>query len=153
MTDEKKDINPVRNKSLKTITDQSMDRISNGVKQPSGESESLSPEQKVEFFQEGRKELIMKEQTKEESITKEALKREIDTMELNDSLKKEAYEKAKKIQTLGQEEKIEHLLEDAKVKGIVFSIKVAQQINDPYVLDTFHDILVKNWADYKQFLR
>ena len=123
------------------------------IKQPSGESESLSPEQKIEFFQEGGKELIMKEQTKEESITKEALKREIDTMELNDSLKKEAYEKAKKIQTLGQEEKIEHLLEDAKVKGIVFSIKVAQQINDPYVLDTFHDILVKNWADYKQFLR
>lgn len=121
------------------------------IKQPSGES--LSPEQKIEFFQEGGKMVEKKGPTREEIITKEALKREIDTIELNDELKSEAVEKAKKIQTLGEEEKIEHLLEIVKIQGIAFAVKVAKQINDPYVLDTFHDILVKEWASYKQFLK
>ncbi|MEK7541084.1 MAG: hypothetical protein AAB529_02520 [Patescibacteria group bacterium] len=121
------------------------------IKQPSGES--LSPEQKIEFFQEGGKMVEKKITTKEETITKEALKREIDTIELNDELKSEAAEKAKKIQTLGEEEKIEHLLEIVKTQGITFAIKVAKQMNDPYVLDTFHDILVKEWASYKKFLK
>lgn len=121
------------------------------IKQPSGES--LSPEQKIEFFQEGGKMVEKKGPTREEIITKEALKREIDTIELNDELKSEAVEKAKKIQTLGEEEKIEHLLEITKIQGIAFAVKVAKQINDPYVLDTFHDILVKEWASYKQFLK
>lgn len=121
------------------------------IKRPSGEN--LSPEQKIEFFQEGEKAAEKKEPTREETITKEALKREIDTMELNDDLKAEATEKAKKIQSLGEEEKIEHLLEITKDKGIAFAVKVAKQMNDPYVLDTFHDILVKEWASYKQFLK
>ncbi len=121
------------------------------IKQPSGEN--LSSEQKIEFFQEGRKEPVKKEWTREETITKEALKREIDMMELDDSLKKEAIEKAKEIQTLGEGEKIKHLLETAKVRGIAFTVKVAQQMNDSYILDTFHDILVKEWVSYKQFLR
>ena len=120
------------------------------IKQPSGES--LSPEQKIEFSQEGKK-VIEKEPTREEVITKEALRREIDAMELSDDLKAEATEKAKKIQSLGEEEKIEHLLEITKDKGIAFAIKVAKQMNDPYVLDTFHDILVKEWFTYKQFLK
>ena len=97
--------------------------------------------------------LIKKEPTTEETITKEALKREIDTMELSADLKAEATEKAKKIQTLGEEEKIEHLLEITKDKGIAFAIRVAKQMNDPYALDTFHDILVKEWFTYKQFLK
>ena len=121
------------------------------IKQPAGES--LSPEQKIEFSQEGEKALEKREPTREETITKEALKREIDTMELGDDLKAEAAEKAKKIQTLGEEEKIEHLLEITKDKGIAFAVRVAKQMNDPYVLDTFHDILVKEWFTYKQFLK
>lgn len=121
------------------------------IKQPSGES--LSPEQKIEFSREGERAVEKKEPAREEIITKEALKREIDTMELDDDLKAEAVEKAKRIQTLGEEEKIEHLLGITKDKGIAFAVKVAKQMNDPFVLDTFHDILVKEWASYKQFLR
>lgn len=123
------------------------------IKQPSGESKNLSPEQKIEFFQEGVKVPEKKEVTREEFITKEALKREIDIMELDDNLREEAIEKAKKIQTLGEEEKIEHLLEIAKNKGIVFAVRVSKQMNDPYILDIFHDILVKEWPIYKQFLK
>lgn len=118
--------------------------------QPSGES--LSPEQKVEFPQEQEK-MAEREATTEKAITKEALQREIDVMELSDELREEATKKAKKIQTLGQEEKIERLLKIAKDKGIVFAVKMAKQMNDPLVLDTLHDILVKEWATYRQFLK
>jgi hypothetical protein len=120
------------------------------IKQPSGES--LSPEQKIEFYQEGVK-IEKKESTREELFTKEALKREIDKIELEESLKGEADEKAQKIQTLGEEEKIEHLLETAKNRGIVFAIRVGKQMNDDFALDTFRDILVKEWETYKQFLK
>jgi len=120
------------------------------IKQPSGES--LSPEQKVEFYQEGIK-IEKKESTREEIMTKEAIKREIEKIEMVESLQEEADEKAKKIQTLGEEEKIEHLLEVAKDKGIAFAIRVGKQMNDDFVLDTFRDILVKEWGSYKQFLK
>lgn len=120
------------------------------IKQPSGES--LSPEQKIEFYQEGIK-IEKKESTREELFTREALKREIDKIELEESLKGEADEKAQKIQTLGEEEKIEHLLETAKNRGIVFAIRVGKQMNDDFALDTFRDILVKEWETYKQFLK
>lgn len=113
----------------------------------------LSPERKIELFQEGVEIAEKKEPTREEVITKEALKREIDMMELDDSLKEAATEQVKKIQTLGEEEKIERLLEITKDKGVIFAVKVAQKMNDPYVLDIFHDILVKEWASYKQFLK
>ncbi len=121
------------------------------IKQPSGES--LSPEQKIEFSQEGTKVPEKKEPTKEEVITKESLQREIEMMELDDSLKEEASQRAREIQTLGEGEKIEHLLEITKARGIAFAVRTAQQMNDPYVLDSFHDILVQNWAAYKQFLK
>ena len=121
------------------------------IKQPSGES--LSPEQKIEFSQEGIKLPEKKEPTREEVITKESLQREIAMMELDDSLKEEASQRAREIQTLGEGEKIEHLLEITRAKGIAFAVRTAKQMNDPYVLDSLHDILVKNWSDYKQFLK
>lgn len=119
--------------------------------QPQGES--LSPEQKIEFSQEGVEPIEKKDFTQEEIITKEALRREIDKMEFSDDLKEEANKKAQKIQVLGEEEKIGHLLEIVKERGVVFAIKTAERMNDPYILDTFHDILIKEWVFYKQFLR
>ena len=74
-------------------------------------------------------------------------------MELDDNLKEQAAQKAREIQTLGEEGKIKNLLEIAKDKGIAFAIRVAKQMNDSYVLDTFHDLLVKEWFTYKQFLK
>lgn len=130
------------------MTDEKKDII-----QPPGESKSLSPEQKIDFFPETRKIQERKESTREEFITKEALKREIDKMELDDDLKEQAVQKAREIQTLGEEGKIKNLLEITKDKGIAFAIRVAKQMNDPYVLDTFHDLLVKEWFTYKQFLK
>ena len=121
------------------------------IKQPSGEG--LSPEQKIEFLQEGVRVQEKEKSTTEESITKDALRREIDKMELNDDLKQEAVERARTIEALDEEKKVKHLLEITKEKGIVFAVNVADKMNDPYVLDNFRDILVKEWYNYKQFLR
>ncbi|OGZ71203.1 MAG: hypothetical protein A2904_00505 [Candidatus Staskawiczbacteria bacterium RIFCSPLOWO2_01_FULL_33_9] len=121
------------------------------IKQPSGEG--LSPEQKIEFLQEGVRVQEKEKSTTEESITKDALRREIDKMELNDDLKQEAVERARTIEALDEEKKVKHLLEITKEKGIVFAVNVADKMNDPYVLDNFRDILVKEWYTYKQFLR
>ena len=121
------------------------------IKQPSGEG--LSPEQKIEFLQEGVRVQEKEKSTTEESITKDALRREIDKMELNDDLKQEAVERARTIEALDEEKKVKHLLEITKEKGIAFAINVAEKMNDHFVLDNFHDILVKEWYTYKQFLR
>jgi len=127
------------------------DKQAREIIQPGGES--LSPEQKIDFSQEGIESIEKKEITQEELIAKEALRREIEKMDFSDDLKKEASAKAQKIQVLGEEEKIEHLLELVKERGVIFAIKTAERMNDPYILDTFHDILIKEWGFYKQFLR
>jgi len=123
------------------------------IRRPSGEN--LSPEQKFGLFHKGGEEepIEKKEPSAEENIIREAIKKEIELMESDDSLKEEAAQKAKKIQTLGEAEKIEHLLGIAKEKGVIFAIKTAKQMNDNYTLDIFHDILVNEWPAYREFLK
>lgn len=102
------------------------------------------------FFTE-KKEVIEREVTPEEKLIREQINRELDIMNQDDNLKKEAESKAKKIQYLGDEDKLKNLLQIAKEKGVVYAVKVAKDMNDPYILDTFHDILVKEglWKNYK----
>jgi len=71
------------------------------------------------------------------------LRREIEMMQLDEKLKGEAEKKVQKIEFLGEKEKIEHLLQLAREKGIVFAIKVARGTNDPYLLDILHDTLAQ----------
>lgn len=91
-----------------------------------------------------------KESSSEENIVADELKREIEMMELDDKLKDEAKKKAQKIEFLGEKEKIEHLLEVAREKGVVFAVNMAKEMKDPYLLDIFHDILAKE-GYYKAF--
>ncbi len=88
---------------------------------------------------------------KERELVEKQIRREIEMMELNPELKNEAAQKAKKIEFLGEEEKIKRLITIAKERGLAFAIKVAQDTNDPYLLDVFHDILA-NQGFYKTFL-
>ena len=69
-----------------------------------------------------------------------------------ENLKKESENKAKQIQVLGEEEKIENLLKLAKEKGVAYAVKVAQDMNDPYILDIFHDVLVREgmWKKFEK---
>ena len=85
----------------------------------------------------------------EKEIQKQ-LRREIEMMELTPELQKEAVQKAKKIEFLGEKEKLEHLLIIAEEKGVEFAVRVAKEMNDPYVLDIFHDMLAKE-GFYKKF--
>jgi len=78
------------------------------------------------------------------------LRREIEIMEVDDNLKEEAKKKALKIEFLGEQEKIEHLVKIAREKGVVFAIKIARETKDPYLLDILHDILAKE-GYYKDF--
>lgn len=78
-----------------------------------------------------------------EKTIEEQLRREIAMMELSPELQEEARKKAKKIEFLGEKEKLERLVALAEEKGPVFSVRVAKEINDPHILDTFHDVLIK----------
>lgn len=84
-----------------------------------------------------------KENAEDEKIIAQELKRELDLMEADEGAKKEAESKAKKIKFLGEEEKLERLLEIARKHGVVQAIQVAKSMNDPYILDTLHDILAR----------
>ncbi|KKP33218.1 MAG: hypothetical protein A2312_00795 [Candidatus Staskawiczbacteria bacterium RIFOXYB2_FULL_32_9] len=107
--------------------------------------------ERVDFFLE-KNEYKEKEISKEEQIVKDEIRRELDLMDLDENLKKESENKSKQIQFLGEEEKIKHLLDIAKQKGVVFALKVANNMNDPYVLDIFHDVLVREglWKRFEK---
>lgn len=109
------------------------------------EAEKLkTPRQEIpEQTLEPKKETIPVPERREEEMISEKLRKEIDMMEMNEETKKDAEKKAKKIEFLGQKEKIEHLLDIARKKGVIFAIGVAKKMNDPYLLDIFHDILAK----------
>lgn len=93
-----------------------------------------------------------KEISPDEKIVREEIMREIDMMELDDNLKAEAEEKVKKIHFLADDDKLKNLLQVAREKGVIFAIKVAKSMNDPFLLDTLHDILSKE-GYYKNFVK
>jgi len=77
-----------------------------------------------------------------EKTIEEQLRREIAMMELSPELQKEAIKKAKIIEFLGEKEKLERLVALARERGPVFATRVAREINDPHILDNFHDVLI-----------
>ena len=112
-----------------------------------------APEQAPRFEQEDRKIPEKKEVLQQEDkIVSAELRREIEMMELDDKTKAEAEKKAEKIEFLGEKEKIEHLLEMAREKGVVFAIQVAKRMQEPYLLDVLHDTLAKE-GYYKDFTK
>lgn len=88
--------------------------------------------------------------SKKEREIKEELKEEIEKIKLTSNLADDAKQKAVQIQSLGKKGKLQRLLNLAEEKGIAFAVMVAQNMNDPYILDTFHDLLVKE-GFYKKF--
>jgi len=109
-------------------------------------------EQHIEFKKEAEPAPEKKEVLSQDKLVAEELKREIEMMDLDENLKKEAEEKAKKITFLGDDQKLEHLLKIAKEKGVVYAVKVAKDMNDPFLLDTFHDLLAREGM-YQNFTK
>ena len=56
--------------------------------------------------------------------------------------KEEAKIKASELKLLGEEEQIKHLSDLAFHKGIGHAVEVAQNLDNPYLLDKFHDTVV-----------
>lgn len=111
---------------------------------PAPEKKISATEPAAHFGQEVEKNLEKKKEISPyDKIVSDELKREIEMMELDDKAKIEVEKKVEKIGFLGEKEKIEHLLEIAKEKGVIFAIKVAKKMNEPYLLDTLHDILAR----------
>jgi len=115
------------------------------------ETENLKvPEKRVENLDqqpvpnfESREAAAEKVNPIDQKNTADQIKRELEMMELDEKLKVEAKNKAQKIEFLGEQEKIEHLLTVAREKGILFAVQTAKETNDPYLLDMLHDILAK----------
>lgn len=93
-----------------------------------------------------------KRESKYESQVSEELKREIDRMEQDENARAEVEKSKEKIGYLGEQQKIEHLLELAREKGLVYAIQVARRMNEPYLLDVLHDTLAKE-GFYKDFTK
>ncbi|OGZ75239.1 MAG: hypothetical protein A3G45_01595 [Candidatus Staskawiczbacteria bacterium RIFCSPLOWO2_12_FULL_37_15] len=123
-------------------------------KEEVGKQEISPPEQGAGLPGEKREAVAEKTEMSgpEIEMIKEELRREIELMDQNPELKKEAEDKAKKIGALAADKMLEHLLEIAQQRGLTFALAVAKKMNDPYILDTFHDLLAKE-GYYKKFTR
>lgn len=88
----------------------------------------------------------------EKEAVQEQLRKEIELMQLDEGLVAEASKKAQKIEFLNEKEKLEHLLAIAKERGLAFAVNVAKNMNDPFILDSFHDLLIKEGL-YRKFLK
>lgn len=99
---------------------------------------------------EGKEILERKELTETEKEEREKLKEEIEKIKLPASTEMDVLKKAEKMQGQTIQRKISNLLDLAQTKGISFAIKIAKETKDPYLIDLFHDILVKEGM-YKKF--
>lgn len=114
------------------------------------EKKISASEQSVHLKPEAEPQIEKKEILSDEKMIEHELRREIELMQVNPDLEKQASEKANRIQFLAEDDKLQNLLRLAKEKGIVFAIKVAKSMNEPYLLDIFHDMLAKE-GYYKNF--
>ncbi len=108
-------------------------------------------EKRIDDFEQMKSEKEKTDLIKEEIENKKA-REEIENMDLDDSLNTQVSAQASKIQSLDEQKKIKHLLKIAKEKGVIFAVNVVKKMNDPYILDMFHDALAKN-GYYKEFLK
>ena len=83
---------------------------------------------------------------------RQKIRQEIENIDLSDGQKSAAQGAANDIQGVEEKEKMEKLLHLAKTKGVVFAVAVVKKMNDPYLLDMFHDALAKE-GHYKEFIK
>ena len=119
---------------------------------PVPEKKATTGERPAPFVHEKEKFVESKEALEDEKVIADELKREIDLMNLTEGLKKQADDKANKIQFLADDEKLKKLLEIAREKGIVFAVRVAKNMNAPDLVDLMHDILAKE-GYYKNLIK
>ena len=78
-----------------------------------------------------------------DKIILEKLEREVKMIAKNPDLAKEAQKKMEEIRAAGAKEELKRLVDLAEDKGVIFAVKVAEDMNDPYILDLFRDVLAR----------
>ena len=91
-------------------------------------------QEKKEFFKETFEKRII-----EEKLEEELEKLEEDSEKFEEEIKKEK----EQIKGLEKEGKLSRLLSVAKEKGAPFAVEIAKKMDDPYILDALHDLLVR----------
>lgn len=92
----------------------------------------------------------LKEVSREEQQILAELRREVEKMRAVENLKGEAQKKDEKMDYLGEKDKVKHLLQIAREKGLVYAIQEARRTNEPFLLDVLHDTLSQE-GYYKDF--
>lgn len=116
------------------------------------EKKISSGERSVAWMKKETESTKEKEPSADERIISEELKREIEMMQVDENLKKQAEITAAKIQVLADDQKLKKLLEIARESGVLAAVKTAKAMNDPFLLDTLHDILAKE-GYYHNFVK
>jgi DNA-binding transcriptional regulator GbsR (MarR family) len=129
-----------------------MDNKTNIVPKAEGNERHISSGERALSFRTEAEPKKEKEITPDEKIVREEIMREIEMMEEDDSLKAEAEQKVKKIHFLSDDKKLEELVKIAREQGVIAAVKMAKSMNDPFLLDTLHDILSKE-GYYKNFVK
>jgi hypothetical protein len=80
---------------------------------------------------------------KDKAIIQE-LEQEVIKIRTIPQVQDEAQKKSQDIKNLTAEGKLRGLLSLAQTKGVSFAIVTAQTMDDPYILDIFHDLLIKD---------
>lgn len=112
------------------------------------EEEAVKPKEELVEVRDEKEALPDKDMGSEKQFREELSK-----MDIDDSLKMQAQNDAQQIASLKEEdEKIKNLLQIARHKGVIYAVNVAKKMDDPYVLDKFHDLLTEK-GYYKKFLK
>ncbi len=112
--------------------------------------QSLAPENEVEIPI--KNEMAREGELLNNETEHQKARQEIEAMDVDDSLKTQLNSNVATAQSLDDKKKLDYLFKLAQSKGVVFAVNVAKKMNDPYVLDTFHDKLARE-GYYKSFLK
>lgn len=92
------------------------------------------------------------DRAEEERKIRERLEIEMESIKRNPKIDDDVQQKAQNIKDFNAEGKLRSLLELVQSKGISFAVATAKSMDDAYILDVFHDLLVKG-GFYKDFIK
>lgn len=123
------------------------------IDEKSNEVSFSDQERYIEKPVEVKPELEKKEELlNQENLTEKELRQKIEEMSLDEALKKQVQSQAQQLKYLDDQEKVKQLLKIAETKGVVYAVNVAKKMNDAYILDSLHDLLVEK-GFYRKLLR
>jgi len=124
--------------------EENLDKIEKGPKEEYREKPSI--------VEQGRETVSEKEElTEEEIVSKKELEQELQKVKLSSQAQVQAQKQAEDMKKGTVQGKIQHLMDLAKAQGLAYAVEVARKMDDPYLLDLFHDTLAKD-SLFKKFL-